>query len=95
MIRSKVHLVVGHDENGPHVPDAYLDDDGCEARVVLHEDGDECCELVGCPWCLVNLLRCAADRIERMLGSASHDGVRPSEQAIGAEFAEVIAPFQR
>ena len=68
-MHSRVTLILWHhDGHEPLLPVVALHEDGDrEARICFHEADDESSELVGCPECLVRLLRMTADEVEKQL----------------------------
>lgn len=70
-MHSRITLILSHHEDhDPPPPIVALETDGdVEARVCFHEADDESSELVGCPRCIVALLRRSADEIEHRLAA--------------------------
>lgn len=68
-MHSRITLILRHhDGHEPATPIVALHQDGDrEAQICFHEADDESSELVGCPECVIRLLRMTADEIERQL----------------------------
>ncbi len=68
-MHSRITLILWHrDGHESAMPVVELHDgDDREARVCFREADDESSELVGCPECVLRLLRMTADEIERQL----------------------------
>jgi hypothetical protein len=68
-VHSRITLILWHhDDHAPLRPVVELHRGADrEARICFHEADDESSELVGCPECVVALLRATVDEIERQL----------------------------
>ena len=68
-MHSRITLILAHhDHHAPLQPVVELHrGTDREARVAFHEADDESSELVGCPECVVALLRATAEAIEQQL----------------------------
>lgn len=71
-MHSRITLILWHHEDHhPPLPviELHTDDDEREVQVCFHEADDESSELVGCPECVVHLLRATAMAIETQLAN--------------------------